>query len=563
MKGTTALWFATAVVALILGLGYPVVAEPPTQRPDAVVDLGTIDGVKLVKGAWRYSDTKIMEAPFRSPGPDRKPSGPPNTTYDFTPHAEGKDFDDSKWEVIDPTSLGQRRSTGKLCFNWYRLKITIPDRIGDFDPTGTTAVFEIIVDDYAEIWVDGQLPRDFGQSGGNLIKGFNVPNRLVIGRNVRPGQQIQLAVFAINGPISATPANFIYIRYAKLDFYANQHFTARSSSAHRTYQVGAASRAALHSTDAAPTPVGRIVRLDPRFDKLVPRDAVLEKVADGLTWVEGPAWDRQNGYLLFSDIPTNAVYRAFPGAGAHVFLRPSGYTGAAPFQGREPGSNGLTFDPAGRLVLCEHGDRRITRLEKDGRKTTLVDRYEGKRLNSPNDLVFKSNGDLYFTDPPFGLPKAFDDPARELPFSGVYRLSRDGKVMLLTKDIKAPNGIAFSPDEKTLYVTNADPNHAVWLAYNVKDDGTLGRGRVFFDATAWTKTKKGAPDGMKVDQDGNLFATGPGGLHVFAPDGTHLGSIDLGVATSNCAWGEDGSVLYITADTAVYRIKLTTKGAGW
>lgn len=223
----------------------------------------------------------------------------------------------------------------------------------------------------------------------------------------------------------------------------------------------------------------------------------------------------------------------------------------------------LRRSSGGRLVLCEHGDRRIARIEEDGRKTTLVDRYEVKRLNSPNDLVFKSNGDLYFTDPPFGLPKAFDDPRKELDFSGVYRFSTSGKLTLLTKDIKAPNGIAFSPSEKTLYVSNADPKRAVWMAYDVRDDGTISNGRVFFDATAWTKTKKGVPDGIKVDKDGNLFAAGPGGIPVFASDGTHLGSIETGVVTSNCAWGDDGWVLYITASTAVYRIRLGTRGVGF
>ena len=307
---------------------------------------------------------------------------------------------------------------------------------------------------------------------------------------------------------------------------------------------------------------GKIRRLDPRLDQLVPNDAVVEKLADGFAWVEGPAWSRKGGYLLFSDIPNNSVFKWQKGASVSLFLKPSGYTGTAPFQGKEPGSNGLTFDSTGRLVLCEHGDRRIARLEKDGTKTTLADRYQGKRLNSPNDLVFKSNGDLYFTDPPFGLPKAFDDPHKELTFSGVYRLATSGKLTLLTKKIRAPNGIAFSPAEKTLYVSNADPNQAVWMAYDVRGDGTIANGRVFFDATAWMKTKKGAPDGMTVDKDGNLFAAGPGGIHIFAPDGTHLGSIETGV-TSNVAWGDDGSVLYITADTAIYRIALTTKGAGF
>ena len=310
----------------------------------------------------------------------------------------------------------------------------------------------------------------------------------------------------------------------------------------------------------SPVPAGKIVRVDPRFDQLVPRSAVLEKVADGFQWVEGPLWDWTDGSLLFSDIPNNSVFRWKEGAGVTLYLKPSGYTGKEPFRGREPGSNGLTFDPAGRLVLCEHGDRRIARLEPEGHKTTLADRYQGKLLNSPNDLVFKSNGDLYFTDPPFGLPGTFNDPGRDLEFSGVYRLAPDGKLTLMTKELPAPNGIAFSPDERTLYVSNADTRNAIWVAYPVREDGMLGKGRVFFDATAWTQTKKAAPDGMKVDAAGNIFAAGPGGIHVFAPDGTHLGSLELGVATSNCAWGGDGSTLYITAGTAIYRIALRTKG---
>jgi gluconolactonase len=329
------------------------------------------------------------------------------------------------------------------------------------------------------------------------------------------------------------------------------------STARESNQPAATSTPIAASTDA-------FARRDPRFDQLVPRDAVLEKLADGYHWVEGPVWNRQENYLLFSDIPSNSIYKWQEGKGVSLFLKPSGYTGSAPFEGREPGSNGLAFDGQGRLVLCEHGDRRVARLEADGRKTTLADRYAGKRLNSPNDLVFKSNGDLYLTDPPYGLPKTFDDPRRELDFCGVYRLTPAGKLTLLTKEIKAPNGIAFSPDEKILYVASSDPNRAIWTAYEVKDDGTIANGRVFFAATAWVKEgKKGLPDGMKVDQAGNLFATGPGGVHLFAPDGTHLGSIETGVATANCGWGDDGSVLYITADKAIHRLHLSTKGLGF
>jgi gluconolactonase len=306
-----------------------------------------------------------------------------------------------------------------------------------------------------------------------------------------------------------------------------------------------------------------VVRLDPRFDKLVPFNVKLEKIAGGHKWVEGPVWNRQEGYLLFSDIPNNSIYKWQEDRGESLFLKPSGYTGKAPFEGAEPGSNGLAFDPAGRLALAEHGDRRIARLERSGRKSTLVDRYQGKRINSPNDLVFKSNGDLYFTDPPFGLPKSFDDPHKELPFQGVYKFSKDGKLTLLTKDIKAPNGIAFSPDEKKLYVSNADASNAIWMVYDVKLDGTIANGKTLFHATTWTKTKPGVPDGIKIDRDGNLFAAGPGGIHVIAPDGTHLGSIETGVPTGNLAWGEDGSTLFITSSRTVYRLKLGTKGVGF
>ena len=307
----------------------------------------------------------------------------------------------------------------------------------------------------------------------------------------------------------------------------------------------------------------RIERLDPRFDKLVPRDAKLETIVEGRAWVEGPVWRAETGSLLFSDIPQNAVFEWRPGEGARLFLAPSGYSGREPFAGREPGSNGLALDAQGRLVLAEHGDRRITRLDSDGTRRVLVDRYLGKRLNSPNDLVFKSNGDLYFTDPPFGLPGTFADPAKELAFQGVYRLRADGTLTLLTSELKAPNGIAFSPDEKILYVTDVHPGTATWRAYPVKADGTLGPGRVFADANRFRANGPGGPDGLKVDAAGNLFASGPGGIYVFAPDGTHLGSILTGKATSNAAWGEDGSTLFITGGTEVFRIRLTTRGAGY
>ncbi|WP_216670002.1 SMP-30/gluconolactonase/LRE family protein [Brasilonema sennae] len=316
----------------------------------------------------------------------------------------------------------------------------------------------------------------------------------------------------------------------------------------------------------APTIAGRIVRYDSRINSLVPADAKLEKLADGFRWAEGPLWNRNENYLLFSDVQTNKIYKWEPGKGISTYLSPSGYTGDTPFNGLEPGSNGLTFDSQGRLVLCEHGDRRVARLEdrENNIKTTLADRYDNKRLNSPNDLVYKSNGDLYFTDPPYGLPtQRFDDPQKELPFSGVYRLSSDGKLTLLTDEIRSPNGIAFSPDEKILYIADSTTKQSRWLAYDVAPDGTLQNGRTFADAWRWERNRKGFADGIKVDQAGNVYAAAPEAVFIFAPDGTLLGSIETGDKTSNLAWGEDGHTLFITANTAIYRIRLTATGKGY
>jgi gluconolactonase len=314
---------------------------------------------------------------------------------------------------------------------------------------------------------------------------------------------------------------------------------------------------------------GTIERKDPRFDKLIPKDAVVENLADGFDWAEGPVWIKDGGYLVCSDIPKNQIVKWQEGKGKSVFMEKSGYLGDKTDL-KEPGTNGLTVDSDGRLVMCQHGERRVARREKDGKIAVLVDKYEGKRFNSPNDLVYHSNGDLYFTDPPYGLSKKErkagepEFPGMELDFCGVYRLSKDGKLTLLTKELSKPNGIAFSPDEKTLYIANSDPEKPIWVAFPVKADGTLDKGKTFFDSSALVKEKKkGLPDGMKVDKDGNVFATGPGGLLVFTPDGTHLGTLATGVATANCNWGGDGTVLYITADKNLCRIKTSTKGKGF
>jgi gluconolactonase len=510
--------------------------EVPSGPPDTVIDLATADGVRLVKGEWRYSDTKIIEVDFKAPGPDGQPTGKPIRTYDYTPKAGGADFDDSRWQTLDPTTLDKRRGTGRICFNWYRIKVTIPERIGGYDPTGSTAVFETALDDYAEVWVDGELPRALRQMGGSVVSGWNAPNRLIIGRDVKPGQEIQLAVFGMNGPISNPPTNFIWMRYAKLEFYPG-------------------TKAPLAIT---PSEVNvEVVRKDPAIDAIVGPNPKIFKLAEGFKFIEGPIWI-SDGYLLFSDPNANTIYKYTKDGQLSVFKEKSGYAGTDISEYTQPGSNGLTLDREGRLTINEHGNRRVTRLEKDGRLTVLAERYEGKRLNSPNDLVYKSDGALYFTDPPFGLPKFYDDPRKELPYSGVFRLA-NGRLQLVSKDLIGPNGLAFSPDEKYLYVANWDPKKKIVMRYEVNADGSLANGRVFFDMT--NAPGEEALDGLKVDRRGNLYVSGPGGIWIISPEGKHLGTIKAPKLPANFAWGdEDGKTLYLTARTALYRMRLNIPG---
>jgi gluconolactonase len=303
--------------------------------------------------------------------------------------------------------------------------------------------------------------------------------------------------------------------------------------------------------------VGSIVRLDPAFDELVPKDAQLEKVADGFTFTEGPIW-RPSGALWFSDVVGNVVRQWSPDGKVTEILNPGGYDGKGNLPaGGYNGPNGMTADKDGAVLLCQHGYRRIVRISRDMKITTVVDKYEGKRLNSPNDLVYRADGSLYFTDPPYGLPKGDDDPAKELKFNAVFRMA-NGKLQPVIKDLSRPNGIAFSPDQKTLYIANSDEKKRIWMAYDVADDGTVANGRVFADVTAEKET--GVPDGMKVDSKGDIWASGPGGIWVFSSAGKHLGTIKMPQIPANCNWGDDWKSLYITARTGLYRIKLAVAG---
>ena len=303
---------------------------------------------------------------------------------------------------------------------------------------------------------------------------------------------------------------------------------------------------------------GTVVKLDPALDAIVPADYKIEKLSGGFMFTEGPLWRTEGGpHLLFSDVRGNAIYKWDAGSGEVSDFRKPVFEGEYE-EGRYVGSNGLTRDPQGRLIICEHGNRRILRIEQDNAETVIAERYNSKRLNSPNDIVYKSDGWAYFTDPPYGLAGLDDDPAKELDFNGIYRLGPDGELELLNDKQTRPNGLGFSPDEKTLYVANSDAAHKVWMAYGVNDDGSLDEGRVFADATS--ETAEGLPDGLKLDKQGNLYLTGPGGVWIYNPEGKHLGSIQPEEVPANVAWGDDGKTLYMTARTGLYRIALNAEG---
>jgi gluconolactonase len=520
--------------------------SPRAVLPDAVFDLRTVQGANRLDATWRYSETQINRIERRSVGSDLKATGPKNHTYDFTPDARASEFDDSKWEVIPADSLEKRRGNGRLSLNWYRLTLTLPEKAGGFDVKGSTAVFQIVVDDYAEVWVNGKAPFVLGQSGGSVAAGWNAPNEVVLTRDAQPGQKFEIAVLGINGPVSTHPDTYIWVRSATLDLYAPGKLTK--------------ARAAKLEID----------RKDSALDAILPRDARLEKLADGFAFTEGPVWvparsgafgpDASEGFLLFSDPNNNVIYRMTPEGDVSLFMPKSGYSGEDIGGYKQPGSNGLALDAEGRLTICQHGNRRVVRIEKNGLTTVLANHFESKRLNSPNDLVYQGDGTLFFTDPPFGLPKFHDDPRRETTFSGIYSV-RDGNVRLVSTDFTGPNGLAFSPDEKFLYVGNWDDKHKLINRYPVTAPGLLGKAELFYDMTS--AAGEDAVDGIKVDSKGNVFVSGPGGLWILSPEGKALGVLHGPEHPHNMAWGDaDHRSLYLAAQTGIYRLRFNNPGVG-
>ena len=514
----------------------PFVPGPPEllpTRPDAIVDLQTDEGAAVVGARWRTIEARPVPVDFRSVGPDLGPSGPPNHALALGPTVA--QVDDAPCEHLAPADTLRRLGSGRMCFVWYRVDVTLPERIGETPVRGATVVLEVVVDDAAEIWVDGALPLSLGSRSGQVAAGFNAPNRVVLTRAAEPGRTYAIAVLGVNGPISAAPANYVWIRSAALDVYRPE-------------------RAAV----SEPVPA-RVERLDDALDHALPREVDVHRVATGFEFTEGPVWS-PDGELLFSSPNTNTVYRWAPEGRVDVFRVKSGYSGPDVGRYAQPGSNGLAFDRQGRLVLCQHGNRRVLRVEPRGNTTVVLDEYRGRRLNSPNDLVVSRAGVVYVTDPPFGLPGGFDDPKKELPFSGVYAVRTDAKghgrvVDLVDDTLRGPNGVALSPDERWLYVGNWDPARKIVVRYPLDPDGRpTGPGMVLVDLT--DAPGEDAVDGMTVDAEGRLYVCGPGGLWLLSPQGRRLGLLRLPEAPHNVAWGgDDLGDLYVTAMTSVYRLR--------
>src|SRR5579871_4018957 len=516
------------------------------DKPQAIADLKTEVGTALLNAKWFVQNAHIATADFEMPGPLGKdvlalyPTGALIKTNLLKPQVTDANFD-AGFVEIKPTELESRQGTGLISFVWYKVDFEIPQAIGKLNAKGTTAVFEIVMDDYSEVWVNGKqmVEKHFGLVGEGAISGYNARNRVVLTNNARPGEKFSIAILGINGTLGMIPENYIWVRNAVVDFYK----------------------------DGLPTNpswknVGKIYTIDEQLNNIIPAGATVDKIADGFSFTEGPVW-HPDGYLLFSDPNTNTIYRYNPNNNnVTVYMSHSGYTGDDIGEYGQPGSNGLTIDKEGRLIIDQHGNRRVVRIEKKGPVTVLADKIDGKRFNSPNDIVQKGDGTIYFTDPPYGLPNFFKDAGKELDYSGVFMI-KEGKTILVSKDLGGPNGLAFSPDEKYFYVTNwdiRDIHHTKTLwRYEVNADGTLKNGKIFFDFS-FTEDDE-ALDGMKVDKEGNLFVSAPGGVWILNEKGKLLGKIVTPERPANMAWGdEDGKTLYFTAHTSLYKIRVNTGG---
>ncbi len=511
----------------------------------AIADLRTQEGVRALNAVWKFQEANIVETTFKRPGPSTQdplplyPTGANGTTHALSPKASAANFEDKAWETLDPTTLETRRGTGLLSFVWFRINITIPEKLGSFQTPGTTAMLEIVADDYSEIFVNGKLSKALGQTGGGAISGWNTRNRVLLTQDAKPGQQFQIAILCANAPFADLPENYIWIRSATVDFYKSM------PSAYPDAQN-----------------LGRLEQIEKSFDNVVAPDAKLERLATGFQFTEGPVW-HPDGFLLFSDPNTNVIYRYEPATqNVSVYMTKSGCAGFDIGEYHQPGSNGLAIDAEGRLIVCQHGNRRVIRHETKGPITVLSDNIQGQKLNSPNDLVLKSDGTVYFTDPPYGLPKNYNDSKKETPNQGVYRV-KNGKTELLSTSLGGPNGIAFSPDERFLYVSNwdiRDIHHTKTLwRFEVDSDGKLINGKIFFDFSFTDGDE--ALDGLKVDKMGNVFVSAPGGVWVLSPEGKYLGKIVGPERPANMAWGDaDGKTLYLTAHTGLYKIRTVHGG---
>ncbi|MFN0080962.1 MAG: SMP-30/gluconolactonase/LRE family protein [Ferruginibacter sp.] len=534
------------VFATFLGLCFGLVCfaqetrELAVYRPMSVVDLRKSASANLVNAQWLVREASIKPVSFNAPGPSKTdplllyPTGQKINTHNIYPNISDAAFNDNNWKKVN--DLEERQGSGKLSFVWYKTSVIVPEKIDGNAVTGTKIYFEITADDYSEVYINGEQNKQFGQTGAGVISGFNSRNRLVLTGNARPGEKFEIAVLVINGTIGNEPDNYVWIRNAVLDVYKPELFSNEK--------------------------IGKIYKIENSFDNIISPNTSVEKLADGFSFTEGPVW-HPDGFLLFSDPNMNVIYRYNPlNKNVTIYQSHSGYTGTDIGTLGQPGSNGLAIDAEGRLIACQHGNRQLIRHELKGPVTILADKVDGKRLNSPNDVVIKSDGTVYLTDPPYGLADNYKDVKKELDYAGVVMI-KNGKVTTVAKDCGGPNGIAFSPNEKYMYVSNwdiRDIHHTkdIWR-YEVQEDGTLKNGKVFYSFNYTLDDE--ALDGLKVDNAGNIFSSAPGGLYVIDSNANLLGKIECPERPANMAWGDaDGKTLYLTAHSGLYKIRTLTGG---